>query len=93
MKTARREPRGYFGGLPAGNDTPPRVTLQAGQEATALVEFATRSQPNGGSCPSWSALRVTLPHHSGLTALALRYTACTTSLTVDPLLSGATGRG
>jgi hypothetical protein len=57
---ALQTPRGYMGGLPAGNDTPPVVVLRPGQAAHAVVE-GEAADVRGGNCQVYSDVVVTPP--------------------------------
>jgi len=57
---ARRTPRGYMGGLPSGDDTPPTVTVLPGRPARAVVEGSAMG-PAGEDCPLYTSLAVTAP--------------------------------
>lgn len=59
---ANRTLRGYQGGLPTGNDTIPTIKLQAGQRATAHLEWADRSNSSdNSSCHTYPGVLVTAP--------------------------------
>ncbi|WP_245921227.1 DUF4232 domain-containing protein [Nocardia nova] len=57
---ARRTPRGYMGGLPRDDDTPPVVTVLPGRPARAVVEGSAMG-PAGEDCPLYTSLDVTAP--------------------------------
>ncbi|MEV5646893.1 DUF4232 domain-containing protein [Nocardia sp. NPDC052254] len=58
---AERTPRGYLGGLPADDDTPPVVTVLPGRPARAVVEGSAMG-PDGKDCPLYTSLVVTVPN-------------------------------
>lgn len=57
---ADRLPRGYMGGLPAGVDQPPTVTLTPSMSAHAVVEGIAVDKTSA-QCPTYTELRVTPP--------------------------------
>lgn len=57
---AERLPRGYMGGLPAGDDEPPTVTVGPSAPAHAVVE-GVAVDTSGNPCPTYTDLRVTVP--------------------------------
>ena len=58
---ARPTPRGYMGGLPAGVNAPPIVTVSLSQQAQAIVE-GMAIDGGGNGCPSYSDLLVNAPN-------------------------------
>lgn len=57
---ARPTLRGYMGGLPAGVDGPPTVTLSPSQVAQSILE-SVADPGDGEPCPSYPELLVTPP--------------------------------
>jgi Protein of unknown function (DUF4232) len=86
-----RSPRGRYGGLPAGSDARPVLTLGHGATASAVVEWST--VPTGGdtSCPSFPRTLVTAPNITVTRSFAVALSGC--ELTVHPVVSGMAGGG
>jgi Protein of unknown function (DUF4232) len=86
-----RSPRGRYGGLPAGSDARPVLTLGHGATASAVVEWST--VPTGGdtSCPSFPRTLVTAPNMTVTRSFAVALSGC--ELTVHPVVSGMAGGG
>jgi hypothetical protein len=59
---AIRTPSGYLGGLWNNATTPPRVSLNPGQTASAIVEGTDNPIGTATSCPSYTHLLVTPPN-------------------------------
>ncbi len=57
---AQRTLRGYLGGLPAGVDQPPTVTVSSTAPAVAVVE-GVAFDSSGNQCPTYTDLHVTAP--------------------------------
>lgn len=74
--------RGYLGGLPAGVDTPPTVTLTPAQQAQALVEGMAIDSA-GNPCPTYSDLLVTAPETTAAVTVTASIDAC--QLQVHPV--------
>jgi Protein of unknown function (DUF4232) len=83
---AKRTPRGYLGGLPAGARAQP-ITLRPGQSATALVEATAFDPATGASCTAYQGLLVTVPDDTAPTRLAWSTDSCA-DLQVHPVLAG-----
>jgi hypothetical protein len=58
--TADETPRGYMGGLPAGVDLPPSITLGPGGSGWAIVEGPAIDSA-GNDCPTYTDIRVKPP--------------------------------
>jgi hypothetical protein len=86
---ALASPRGFSGGLPAGASIP-RITLQKGEVATALLEGTDIPIGNATTCPSYVSLDVTLPGGAKAVTLDQRIGSCS-GLTVHPFVVGFNG--
>ncbi|GIF06886.1 DUF4232 domain-containing protein [Actinoplanes siamensis] len=87
---AQRTPRGYMGGLGAGQHTPTTVTLAPGHTASALVE-AENAAPDGSSCGATPALLVTPPDETH--RVKLSWQGGCSSFQIHPVVPGDTGQG
>jgi hypothetical protein len=72
---AQRLPRGYMGGLPAGSDEPPVVTVSESGAAHAIVEGLAVDQ-SGNQCPTYTDLQVTPPDTTETSTVATTIDAC-----------------
>ncbi|MFF2550337.1 DUF4232 domain-containing protein [Nocardia sp. NPDC058058] len=72
---AERTPRGYMGGLPAGDDSEPTVLLDAGHGAQAVVEGVAFDN-DGKGCASYTDLRVTAPNTTDTVTVAAQIDTC-----------------
>ncbi|WP_083885067.1 DUF4232 domain-containing protein [Nocardia thailandica] len=79
---ASRTPRGYLGGLPAGEDRAPTVLLTQDRAAEATVEGTAVGTADQG-CPVYTALLVTPPNTTETTTHPVALTAC--ALQVHPV--------
>ncbi|MEU6559684.1 DUF4232 domain-containing protein [Nocardia nova] len=79
---AERTPRGYMGGLPQGDDTPPVVTVLPGRPARAVVEGSAMG-PDGKDCPLYTSLAVTAPNSTDTRTLHTTIDTC--ALQVHPV--------
>ncbi|MCC3313302.1 DUF4232 domain-containing protein [Nocardia africana] len=79
---ARRTPRGYMGGLPRDDDTPPVVTVLPGRPARAVVEGSAMG-PAGEDCPLYTSLVVTAP--DSIDTRTVHTTIDTCALEVHPV--------
>jgi hypothetical protein len=86
---AVRTPSGYAGGLQSGRKAP-HITLKPGQEATAVIEAASR-RLGGTTCPSYGSILITAPNTYRSADRALRLFTCK-SPDVHPLIAGSTGQ-
>lgn len=77
--------RGYMGGLPAGVDMPPTVTLSLSTQAQAIVEGAAIDS-KGEPCPTYTELLVNPPDTADVITVPATIDACT--LQVHPLTAG-----
>lgn len=75
MIHADRSPRGYLGGLPDGEDTPPTVTLSPDRPARALVE-GLAVDADGNQCPTYTDLLVTAPDTTDTMTVPVAVDAC-----------------
>jgi len=82
---AERRPRGYMGGLPAGTDELPVVTLSRNARAYAVVE-GTGVDAQGNQCPTYTTLLVTPPDTTEAVAIAAEIDAC--AVVVHPVTGG-----
>jgi uncharacterized protein DUF4232/uncharacterized protein DUF3298 len=73
--SAQRQPRGYMGGLPEGNDTPPVVTVSPSAQAHAVVEGLAIDQ-SGSQCPTYTELLVTPPNTTETSTVPTTIDAC-----------------
>jgi hypothetical protein len=73
--SAQRQPRGYMGGLPEGNDTPPVVTVSPSAQARAVVEGLAVDQ-SGSQCPTYTELLVTPPDTTETSTVPTTIDAC-----------------
>ncbi|MCV7352990.1 DUF4232 domain-containing protein [Mycobacterium parmense] len=81
---ARPTPRGYLGGLPAGVDVPPIVTLSLSTSAQAVVEGTAAT--DGGPCPTYAELLVNPPDTMAVFTVPVAIDAC--ELEVHPVTAG-----
>lgn len=81
---ARRTPRGYMGGLPRDDDTPPVVTVLPGRPARAVVEGSAMG-PAGEDCPLYTSLAVTAPDSTDTRTVHTTIDTC--ALEVHPVTS------
>ncbi|WP_258080829.1 DUF4232 domain-containing protein [Nocardia nova] len=81
---ARRTPRGYMGGLPRDDDTPPVVTVLPGRPARAVVEGSSMG-PAGEDCPLYTSLAVTAPDSTDTRTVHTTIDTC--ALEVHPVTS------
>ncbi|MBO0853476.1 MAG: DUF4232 domain-containing protein [Nocardia sp.] len=79
---AERTPRGYMGGLPQGNDTPPTVTVLPGRPVKAMVEGSAMN-PSGEDCPTYTGLAVTAPNSTDTRTVHTTINTC--ALQVHPV--------
>lgn len=79
---AERTPRGYMGGLPQGDDTPPVVTVLPGQPGRVVVEGSAMG-PDGQDCPLYTSLAVTVPNSTDTRTLHTTIDTC--GLQVHPV--------
>ncbi|GAB3007818.1 hypothetical protein MBOU_52980 [Mycobacterium bourgelatii] len=82
--------RGYMGGLPAGTETPPAVTLMPSQQARAVVE-GMATDGTGKPCPTYTELLVAPPNSTTTVTLPVSIEAC--QLQVHPVSETAAGTG
>lgn len=87
---AERTLRGYMGGLPAGTDTPPTVTLMPSQQAHAIVE-GMATDGTGKPCPVYTELLVAPPDSTTTVTLPVSIEAC--QLQVHPVSETGAGTG
>jgi len=96
---AVRTPGGYLGGLHSGATTLPKVSLAAGQVASATVEGTDNPVGTATSCPYYPYLLVTPPNLmvsvrvnvSGLGTVTTGLPGCS-PIEVHPVVPGSTGR-
>ncbi|WP_227838459.1 DUF4232 domain-containing protein [Nocardia aurantia] len=79
---ATRTPRGFMGGLPAGDDTAPVIRLDADHLAHAIVE-GVAVDAAGNGCPQYTGLLVTPPDSTETTTVAVPIDTC--ALQVHPV--------
>lgn len=79
---AEPTPRGYMGGLPAGVDVPPTVTLSLSQQAQAILE-GTAIDAGGNQCPTYTDLAVSPPGIVQVVTVPATIDAC--ALQVHPV--------
>ncbi len=77
--------RGYMGGLPAGVDVPPTVTLSLSTQAQAIVE-GMAIDANGDPCPTYTELLVNPPDTTIVLTVPATIDAC--MLQVHPVTAG-----
>ena len=77
-----------MGGLPAGIDVPPTVTLSLSQQAQAIVE-GMATDAAGDQCPSYTDLAVTPPDIVQVATVPVGIDAC--ALQVHPVTAGRQG--
>lgn len=82
---AKPTPRGYMGGLPAGVDAPPTVTLSLTTQGQAVVE-GLAFDAAGNSCPTYTGLAVTPPDIVQPFTVPVSIDAC--ELQVHPVTAG-----
>lgn len=80
--------RGYMGGLPAGIDVPPTVTVSLSQQAQAIVE-GMATDAAGNQCPDYTDLAVTPPDIVQVATVPVSIDAC--ALQVHPITAGRQG--
>lgn len=86
---AFRTPQLYVGGAPT--DTPTRVTLTSGAQASALIGASANPVNGATACPpDYAAVLATPPGTTTATKLALDYPSCS-GLFITPVVPGATG--
>ncbi len=74
--------RGYLGGLPAGVEVPPTVTLSLSTQGQAVVE-ATAIDAAGNPCPTYTELLVNPPDTTNVFTVPATIDAC--ALQVHPV--------
>ncbi len=79
---AAPEPRGDMGGLPAGVDVPPTVTLSISTQAQAIVE-GMAADGDGNKCPTYTDLLVYPPDIDTVFTVPATIDAC--ELQVHPI--------
>ncbi|WP_330180665.1 DUF4232 domain-containing protein [Nocardia sp. NBC_01503] len=72
---AERTLRGYMGGLPSGDDTPPTVLLDNTHGAQAIVE-GVAFDSDGNQCSTYTDLRVTAPNTTDTVTVSARIDSC-----------------
>ncbi len=77
--------RGYMGGLPAGVDVPPTVTLSLSTQAQAIVE-GMAIDGHGNPCPTYTELLVNPPDTTNVFTVPATIDAC--NLQVHPVTPG-----
>jgi hypothetical protein len=82
---AQPTPRGYMGGLPAGVDAPPTVTLSLTTQAQAIVE-GMAVDADGAPCPTYTDLAVSPPDIVQTITVPASIDAC--QLQVHPVTPG-----
>lgn len=82
---ARPTPRGYMGGLPAGVDVPPTVTLSLSTQAQAVVE-GLAVDADGNQCPTYTDLAVSPPNIVQVFTVTATIDTC--RLEVHPVTAG-----
>ena len=82
---AETTPRGYLGGLPAGADVPPIVTLSLATQGQAIVE-GVALDADGNACPAYTDLAVTPPNIVQVFTVPATIDAC--RLQVHPVTTG-----
>lgn len=82
---ARPTPRGYMGGLPAGIDEPPTVTLSLATQAYAVVE-GLATDADGNQCPTYTDLVVSPPDIVQAYTVPAKIDTC--RLEVHPVTAG-----
>ncbi|MCV7382152.1 DUF4232 domain-containing protein [Mycobacterium alsense] len=82
---ARPTPRGYMGGLPAGVEEPPTVTLSLSTQGQAVVE-GLATDADGHQCPNYTDLAVTPPNIVQVYTVPATIDAC--RLEVHPVTAG-----
>lgn len=89
---AQRTLNGYLGGLWNGATTPPRVSLEPWQAASAMVEGTDVPIGTETSCPTYESLLVTAPNltHSFRLVVSGGLPACS-ALEVHPVVPGTNG--
>lgn len=87
---ARRTPSGYMGGLSSATSTPPVVTLDPNQTASAIVEGTDVPSGSQTTCPTLAGLLVTAPNTTRSVRLPAAPGDCS-GLQVHPVVSGDSG--
>ncbi len=82
---AQPTPRGYLGGLPAGLDEPPSVTLSLSTQGHAIVE-GLGFDADGNACPTYTDLAVSPPDIIEVFTVPATIDAC--RLEVHPVIAG-----
>nr|WP_156686455.1 DUF4232 domain-containing protein [Mycobacterium sp. Marseille-P9652] len=82
---AERAARGYMGGLPAGVEAPPIVTLSLSSQGQAVVEGLATDRA-GNPCPTYTGLLVTPPDTTQVFTVPAAIDAC--ALQVHPITQG-----
>jgi Protein of unknown function (DUF4232) len=82
---AQPTPRGYIGGLPAGGDAPPTVTVSLTTQAQAVVE-GMAVDAAGSQCPTYTDLAVSPPDIVQTFTVPVSIEAC--GLEVHPVTAG-----
>ncbi|WP_173817448.1 DUF4232 domain-containing protein [Mycobacterium sp. IEC1808] len=82
---AQPTPRGYLGGLPAGADDPPTVTLSLSTQGQAVVE-GVAVDADGKPCPGYTDLAVSPPAILQVFTVPAAIDAC--RLEVHPVTAG-----
>jgi Protein of unknown function (DUF4232) len=79
---AAHQPRGDMGGLPAGVEVPPTVTLSISTQAQAIVE-GVAADGGGNACPTYTDLLVYPPDIDTVLTVPATIQAC--ELQVHPI--------
>ena len=90
--SAVRTPRGYFGGLASGSNTPKTVVLSSTTPAFAVVEGPS-AEPGGVVCEQFDALTVTPPNTFKTTNLPLNPALLACGVDVHPVTTHPNGNG
>jgi hypothetical protein len=86
-----RSPRGMYGGLPPGTDTPPLLVLGYQTTVSAVVEWSDVPSGAAMSCPSYPHMLITPPNTFFTVNFPTPLHGC--DLTVHPVVSGKGGGG
>lgn len=97
---AKREPRGFAGGLAPGQTQPPKVVLAPGQDASFRIEATDNPVGNQTACPTDTTLAMTPPDTTDTFTMPFALSPNSphgiydcTGLGVTPVVPGVTGNG
>jgi hypothetical protein len=88
---ASRAPAAYLGGLLGAHRTPVRLTLHAGQKASATVQGTSIPSGRSTACPTLAATLITAPNTQTSVRVANVAPDCS-GLIVTPVVPGSSGR-